>query len=92
MSGRGAAATDDLARAIDYGEVARAFREHAGRATDLLVEKLAEDLATIALERFGALAIRISVEKPGAVPGADAVGVTIERPRDPRTGAAAQDD
>lgn len=72
---------DDLSKAIDYSAVARAFREHVGQAQHLLVETLAEDLAQIALERFGAIAVRISLEKPGAVSGTDAVGVDIERPR-----------
>lgn len=76
-----AAADDDLTKAIDYSAVARAFREHAGGASHRLVETLAEELADIALTRFGANAVRISVEKPGAVPGADSVGVLIERPR-----------
>ncbi|MFT6109869.1 MAG: dihydroneopterin aldolase [Planctomycetota bacterium] len=76
-----AAAGDDLQKAIDYSAVSRAFREHAGQAQHLLVETLAEDFAKIALERFGAQAVRISVEKPDAVPGTDAVGVLIERPR-----------
>lgn len=78
---RPAAAGDALERSIDYGEVTRAFREHAGGASHQLVETLAEELAGIALERFGASAVRLTVEKPGAVPGTDAVGVTIERPR-----------
>lgn len=76
-----AAATDSLADAIDYAAVSRAFREHAGAASHKLIETLIEELATLALETFGALAVRITVEKPGAVPGADTVGVTIERPR-----------
>ncbi len=76
-----AAATDSLADAIDYAAVSRAFREHAGAASHKLIETLIEELATLALEDFGALAVRITVEKPGAVPGADTVGVTIERPR-----------
>ncbi|MEM1449299.1 MAG: dihydroneopterin aldolase [Planctomycetota bacterium] len=84
-----AARDDDLDASIDYAAVSRAFREHAGGASHQLVETLAEELAAIALERFGALAVRISVEKPGAVPGADAVGVTIERPREGRGGAPA---
>ena len=76
---RAAAATDDLAKAIDYGAVASAFREHAGSATHALVETMVEELAEIVLGRFGALAVIISVEKLGAVPGADSVGVMIER-------------
>ncbi len=78
---RAAAAGDDLTKAIDYGAVANAFREHAGGATYALVETMVEELAEIAMTRFGATAVRISVEKPGAVPGVDSVGVIIERPR-----------
>ncbi len=78
---RAAAASDQLEHAIDYSAVARAFREHAGGASRQLVEALAEDLCAIALERFGAIAVRLSIEKPGAVPGADAVGVSIVRAR-----------
>ena len=38
-------------------------------ATHQLVETLAEELAAIALDRFGASAIRLSVEKLGVIPG-----------------------
>ena len=85
---RSSAAGDDLSRSIDYGEVARAFRDHGGRATHQLVETLAEELAGLAIDRFGASAIRLRVEKLGAIPGADAVGVTIERPRASKTESA----
>ena len=78
---RAAAASDDIADALDYSAVARAFREHAGRSTHQLIETLGEELAAIALEQFGARAVRLSVEKPGAVPGTDAVGIEIERRR-----------
>lgn len=74
-----AAAEDDLSLTIDYSRVAEAFREHAAGATDLLIETLAENLARLALERFGALAIRLRVRKLGAIAGADSVGITIER-------------
>ena len=76
-----AAATDALEHSIDYAAVSRAFREHAGGASHQLIETLIEELAAIAIERFGALSVRIAIEKPGAVPGSDAVGVVIERPR-----------
>ncbi|MGD2018150.1 MAG: dihydroneopterin aldolase [Planctomycetota bacterium] len=76
---RAAAASDDIARAVDYSAVARAFREHAGKSTHQLIETLAEELAQVALGEFGAEAVRISIEKPGAVPGTDSVGVEIER-------------
>lgn len=79
VDARVGAATDAIEDAIDYSAVARAFREHVGRADRQLVETLAEELASLALERFDARWARISVEKPGAVPGADAVGVTVHR-------------
>jgi len=79
VDARRGAATDSIEDALDYSAVARAFREHAGRADRQLVETLAEELAALALERFDARWARISLEKPGAVPGADAVGVTIHR-------------
>ncbi len=82
---RAAAASDDIADALDYSSVAQAFRDHAGASTHQLIETLGEDLARIALDQFGARAVRISVEKSGAIPGAEAVGIEIERRR---TGAA----
>ena len=78
---RAAAASDNIADALDYSAVAKAFREHAGKSTHELIETLGEELAQIALEQFGATAVRLSVEKPGAVPGTDTVGIEIERRR-----------
>ena len=75
----GAAATDDIHQAIDYRKVADRLRQHAGEAQHWLIETLAEEMARICLEEFGARAIRLTVEKPGVVPGSDSVGVTIER-------------
>jgi dihydroneopterin aldolase len=78
---RAAAASDDISDALDYSAVARAFREHVGRSSHQLIETLSEELAAIALDRFGARAVRLAVEKSGAVPGTDAVGIEIERRR-----------
>mgnify|MGYP000547592269 CR=1 FL=1 len=76
---RAAASSDDIARAIDYSAVAGAFREHAAACSHRLLETLAEELCRIALDDFGVDAVRISIEKFGAVAGTDAVGVEIER-------------
>lgn len=78
---RAAAASDDIKDALDYSAVARAFREHAGKSTHQLLETLGEELAQIALGDFGAQSVRLSIEKPGAVPGTDTVGIEIERTR-----------
>lgn len=74
-----AGTTDDLGHSIDYGAVAAALRAHAEGADRQLVEALAEDFAGIVLGRFGARAVKVAVEKLGAVPGAASVGVTIVR-------------
>ena len=89
VDARRGAATDSIDDALDYSAVARAFREHVGRADRQLVETLVEELAALALERFGARWARISLEKPGAIPGADAVGVTIHRSVGARDGGSA---
>jgi len=79
---RGAAAEDDIHQAIDYRRVAQRLRQRAAEAQYWLVETLAEDLARTCLSEFGATAVRVTVEKPGVVPGSDSVGVTIERRRE----------
>jgi len=79
---RVAAASDDIERAIDYRQVAQRLRSWAGDAQHWLIETLAEDMARICLTEFGAVVVRITVEKPGVVPGSDSVGVTIERRRE----------
>ena len=76
-----AAATDDIQKAIDYRQVSDRLRQHAGEAQHWLIETLAEEMARICLEEFGARAVRMTVEKPGVVPGSDSVGATIERSR-----------
>lgn len=79
---RAAAAEDDIHHAIDYRRVSLRLRQRAAESQHWLIETLAEDMATICLDEFRARAVRITVEKPGVVPGVDSVGVTIERRRE----------
>lgn len=58
----------------------------AARLTALLptlnyktVERLAEHIAQVVLSEFGALYVKVTVGKPGAVANAAMVGVSIER-------------
>ncbi len=74
------AATDDLAGGVDYAAVAERVRAHVEAARRFTVEALAEDVARLCLDVEGVARVRVRVEKPGAVPGVDAVGVEIERP------------
>ena len=74
-----AAASDDVARALDYAAVSQRLREHAAASRAQLVETLAEKLADLLREEFAVPWLRLRLGKPGAVPAAQAVGVQIER-------------
>ena len=79
-----AARSDAIADALDYHTVAQRVRALAAASTCQLVETLAETVATALMAEFAVPWLRIRLNKPGAVPGADGVGVLIERgtPRD----------
>lgn len=74
-----AAGSDDVGRALDYAKVSARMRELAAGSSVQLIETLAEHLAASVLEEFSVRWLRLTVNKPGAVPGAETVGVTIER-------------
>lgn len=76
---RGAAATDHLTEAVDYGAIAdrvTAFIEHSEFQ---LVETLAERLTELVIAEFSVPWLRLRLSKPGAVGNAKDVGVVIER-------------
>jgi 7,8-dihydroneopterin aldolase/epimerase/oxygenase len=78
-----AAATDDLARTVNYSEVAHRLTEIvAGEPVDL-IETLAERLAAACLEQSLVEDVEITVHKPSAPIGLpfDDVTVTIRRTR-----------
>ena len=76
--------SDSIADTIDYGELRKRLQrlmlEHGVR----LLEPLAEQVAQIALVEFGAHWVRVRIAKPRKFDDTDAVGVQIERRRDPR--------
>lgn len=76
---RPAAASDDLALALDYAKVSEAVQAFASQARFELVETFAERLAARLMSEFGIRWLRLRVTKPGAVPAARGVGVEIER-------------
>jgi len=75
------AASDDIALTLDYKAVSKRLIEYVGQSGFGLVETLAERCAAILLEEFGVSHVRLKLSKPGAVRGARAVGVVIERSR-----------
>ena len=79
-----AAASEDLADSVNYRTVAKRVIGRIESGSDLLVERLAEDLAALLLEEFPVVAVTVRVEKPGALRFAASVGVEITRRRDGR--------
>ncbi|MCM2971823.1 dihydroneopterin aldolase [Larsenimonas suaedae] len=76
---RPAAETDDLSKTLNYAAVSERLLEFADRETFELIETFAERAAALILAEFQIPWLRLSVHKPGAVPQAQSVGVTIER-------------
>jgi dihydroneopterin aldolase len=78
---RAAAADDDLARTIHYGELATEVADAVRRDPVDLIETLAERIADVVLAHEAAKRVRVTVHKPQApieVPFED-VSVQIER-------------
>lgn len=76
------AATDDIADTLNYKDISKRLTEFVSQSEYQLVETLAERCAQIVLEEFGVAHVRLKLSKPGAVRGAKAVGVIVERGRD----------
>lgn len=76
---RPAAASEDIERALDYKAVSKRLIAYVEESEFLLIETLAERIATIVLDEFDVPWLRLRVGKPGAVTGARDVGVIIER-------------
>ena len=64
---------------LSYREVAKRVTAYAQETRANLVETLAQGVADILLEEFGAPWCKVRVNKRGAVTGATDVGVVIER-------------
>lgn len=76
---RPAAATDRIDDTLDYQIVARRIAEFAAASDFRLVETLGERIAALLLREFAVPWLRLTLRKPGAVPGAREVGIVIER-------------
>ncbi len=78
---RKAAASDSVADALNYKDVAKRVIELVGGSSYQLVETLAEDIARTIVTEFAVPWVKVSVAKPGAIEGSREVGVAIERTR-----------
>lgn len=76
------AASDAIADTLDYKAVSKRLIAFVSASSFGLVETLAERCAQIILAEFPVTWLRLKLSKPGAVRGARAVGVVIERSRE----------
>lgn len=76
---RQAAASDDVADCLSYADVSEAIINHVAGGKFALVERVAEEVATLLMQRFNSPWVRIKLGKPGAVAQALQVGVVIQR-------------
>ncbi|MBI2311858.1 MAG: dihydroneopterin aldolase [Betaproteobacteria bacterium] len=83
LPSRKACATDEIGDTIDYGAVTESIRRMLGQRRFNLVETLAERVARLLIEDFGAPWVQVEVAKGPVVPGVRQVGVVIERIRTP---------
>lgn len=79
---RKAAASDDIADAVNYKSITKRIIAHVEESPDYLVEKMVTDIARIVITEFGVERVQVRLEKPGALRFADSVGIEIERTRE----------
>ncbi len=73
--------SDDIADTVNYRDISKAIQEHVEASSYGLIEAMARNIATICLEPDAVVRADVSVQKPGALRGADSVGVEISRER-----------
>ncbi len=76
---RAAAADDDLSKALDYHRISICLQEVGKENAFQLIETLAEKMADVLLAEFSIGQLTLCLQKPGAVPDAQTVGIAIER-------------
>ncbi len=74
-----AGASDNIDDTINYAAVVGRLRSELAAQHFNLLEKLAEHVASILLDEFGARWVRVSIAKLGMMNGVRRVGVIIER-------------
>lgn len=82
--------TDDLDRTVDYDRIAKICREVALEGHHRLIETVGERIAAKVLSTWSRVqAVKVRVEKPGAVAGARTVAIEIVRDRSRASAAMA---
>ncbi len=76
---RAAAVSDDIKDALDYKTISKRLIQFISENHFQLIEALAEAVANIVREEFNVSWLRLRISKPGALRGAQDVGLVIER-------------
>ncbi len=76
-----AALSDRIEDTVNYKTLKDELVAHVSGSAYFLIEKMAQAVASICLQRPGVEAVRVSIDKPGALTGASSVAVEIERRR-----------
>ena len=76
-----AAETDSINDTLDYKKISKAVVQFAENSDFQLVETLAEAVAEMVIRDFSVSALKLTLNKAGAVSQARDVGVEIERQR-----------
>ena len=79
IPGAASGQSDNIKDTVHYGQVVERIKEELAVRRFKLLEALAERLAAIVLDDFGAPWVKLSVAKVGHIRGVRKVGVTIER-------------
>ncbi|MGO1329413.1 MAG: dihydroneopterin aldolase [Idiomarina loihiensis] len=74
-----AATTDNIDDALDYALVSERVSVWVAEKPRQLIETVAEGVASLILNEFGVQNVEVRVAKPGAVPNAKTVAVSVRR-------------
>ncbi|WP_404397149.1 dihydroneopterin aldolase [Idiomarina loihiensis] len=74
-----AAITDNIDDALDYALVSERVSGWVAEKPRQLIETVAEGVASLILNEFGVQNVEVRVAKPGAVPNAKTVAVSVRR-------------
>jgi len=71
--------SDNIDDALDYKKIGKSIVNLVENSSFFLVEKMAEEIASLVLQNEQIEEIKLRVEKPGALRGSKSVGVEILR-------------
>ncbi len=74
-----AALSEDIEDALNYKTLTDTIKEFVEGSEYLLIETLAERIASIIIDDFGVAKVKLTLHKPNALSGSTDVGVVIER-------------